>query len=171
MLGGGGTEPRGASVEMSADTRFAWRIIRLAITSAIVLGVILMLAEVTLHPSRGIEIGLGGGWLLMPTVLALSLRWPRVRYALVVPSALVSLSLLAICLTWPIRDSWARIGWFLLTVGVLFGGVLGGWLWFRWLPVPRGLNEPFSPARWTLIGVHTALIVVGIGLVLARAAR
>jgi hypothetical protein len=57
-----------------------------------------------------------------------------------------------------------------MTAGVLFGGMLGVWFWFRWLPVPRGLHEPFSRARWGLIGVHVSLIVAGIGLVLLRAA-
>lgn len=85
------------------------------------------------------------------------------------PSVLVSLSLLAICLTASIPDLAMRIGWLLLTVGIWFGGLLGVWFWFRWLPVPYVLNEPFSTARWMLILVHVALIVAGIGMVLVRA--
>jgi hypothetical protein len=42
---------------------------------------------------------------------------------------------------------------------------LGAWFWFRWLPVPRSLHNPFAPGRWVLIGVHVGMIIVGIGLV------
>ena len=45
--------------------------------------------------------------------------------------------------------------------GCMFGGVLGLWFWFRIAPVPTALNEPDAHGRWTLIGVHVALITVG----------
>jgi hypothetical protein len=41
------------------------------------------------------------------------------------------------------------------------GGGLGLWLWYRLLPVPAALDDPGSPGRWLLIGVHVALVVGG----------
>jgi hypothetical protein len=32
------------------------------------------------------------------------------------------------------------------------------------VPVPASLDDPYSPGRWGLIGLHVALIVVGWGL-------
>jgi hypothetical protein len=52
----------------------------------------------------------------------------------------------------------------LVTAGVLLGGVLGLWFWYRLLPVPAALDDPFSRGRWTLIAVHVSLIVVGLVL-------
>ena len=48
--------------------------------------------------------------------------------------------------------------------GILLGSVLGLWFWYRVLPVPAALDDPFSPGRWTLIGIHIALIVLGLML-------
>jgi hypothetical protein len=42
--------------------------------------------------------------------------------------------------------------------------LLGLWFWYRLLPVPASLDDPFSPGRWTLIAVHIAAIVVGVVL-------
>ena len=153
------------SVEMEADPAFARRVVRLAVTSALVLPVIWLLSATTLRPQPLVGAGLAAGWLLMPSILGLSLRWPRLRYALVVPSSFVSVALLAICLTALPDDNVASAGWLLMTGGVLFGGVLGIWFWFRWMPVPAGLTDPFSAGRWALIVVHVSLIVAGLVLV------
>lgn len=51
------------------------------------------------------------------------------------------------------------------TAGVLMGGVLGLWFWFRLVPVPRFLDDPFSPGRWALVTAHIILIVAGLGLI------
>ncbi len=155
---------------MTADAAFAKRVTRLAITSALVLGCIWVLSAATLQAPPVVGAALAGGWILMPSILGLSLRWPRLRYALLVPSALVAVALLAICATALPRDDLARIGWLLVTGGVLLGGVLGVWFWFRWLPVPTGLSDPFSPGRWALIAVHVSLIVAGLALVSLSAA-
>jgi hypothetical protein len=56
----------------------------------------------------------------------------------------------------------AALGWVLIAVGLLLGGLLGGWFWFRWAPVPRVLDEPFAPARWWLIAVHVGFICAGL---------
>jgi hypothetical protein len=32
------------------------------------------------------------------------------------------------------------------------------------LPVPPALDDPFAPARWMLVVVHVALIVIGLAL-------
>ena len=84
-------------VELTNDPAFARRVIRLALTSSIALGLVWILAIVTLdaHPSVGASLALG--WLLMPSILFLSLRRPRLRYALAIPSALVGVPLLIIC--------------------------------------------------------------------------
>jgi len=154
---------------MSGDRQFARRVRRLAITSAIALGLVWRLAATTLDAHPLVEGGLAGGWLLMPSILGLSLRWPRLRYALVVPSVLVSVALLAICAAARPVNSAAGNGWLLITAGVLLGGVLGMWFWFRWMPVPGWLAHPFSRGRWVLIAIHVSLIVVGLAVVSAAA--
>lgn len=154
-------------VELTKDPEFARRVIRLAVTSSIALGVIWLLAIATLDAHPAVELSLGLGWLLMPLILFVSLQWPRLRYALAIPSVLVAAPLLIISGSDLPADQVARSGWILLTVGILIGGVLGVWFWFRWFPVPASLHTPFSPPRWALIGVHVALIVLGVILVTA----
>lgn len=150
---------------MTTDERFARRVIRLALESTVANGIIWLLATTNVNANVAIRIGLLGGWVLMPSILGLSLRWPVLRYALVVPSSLIGLALLAICVSALPEDQVARAGWLLITVGVLMGGALGGWFWFRWAPVPSKLHEPFSLGRWVLVGIHVCLITVGLLLV------
>ncbi len=160
------TERRGTAtsppIELRADRRFEGRIRRLAATSVVALGLIWLLAESNLQAHPAIGAALAGGWIGMPTILWLSLRRPRLRYGLIVPSTLVTAALLGICTTALPHDAPARVGWLLLTAGILFGGLLGFWFWFRWLPVPATLHEPFAPGRWLLVGIHVALIVAGL---------
>lgn len=59
----------------------------------------------------------------------------------------------------------------MMTAGVLMGGVLGLWFWYRPAPVPLRLDDPFSRGRWLLIGAHVALIVVGMMLAARSVAR
>ena len=153
------------AVERTGDPRFAGRVRRLALTSVAGLGLIWLLWAATLDTHPIIGAGLAGGLLLMPLILALSLRWPALRYALTVPSLLVGLALLAVCITALPEESLASAGWLLMTGGVLLGGVLGMWFWFRWMPVPARLVNPFSPSRWVMIGVHVSLIIAGLALV------
>lgn len=153
------------SLELTSDPAFARRVVRLAATSAVVLGLIWWLARSTLQVDALIDRALLGGWLLMPTMLTLSLRRPRLRYALAIPSGLVGAALVAICLTSLPANGMSRLGWMLVTGGVLLGGTLGLWFWFRWMPVPPGLADPFSPGRWRLIALHVGLIVTGLILV------
>jgi hypothetical protein len=152
-------------VELTSDAAFARRVIRLALTSSIALGFVWLLATVTLDVHPGVGASLALGWFLMPSILFLSLRRPRLRYTLVIPSALVAVPLLIICAGNLPERQIARTGWLLLTAGILSGGVLGVWFWFRWLPVPRWLHAPFSLSRWALIGLHVALVVSGLVLV------
>jgi hypothetical protein len=152
-------------VEMQADRAFATRIVRLACVAAVMLGVIWWLAGRSIpdqhlaHPARA------AGWVLMPSILIVSLRWPGLRYALLVPSLSVTVGLLSICVHELPLGGAARVGWPLTTAGILLGDVLGMWFWFRWLPVPPSLVEPFSPGRWALIAVHAGLITSGVLLV------
>jgi hypothetical protein len=102
--------------------------------------------------------------------LSASLKWPRLRYGLAVPATAVSVALVAICLTALPGDPVLTAGWLLITGGVLLGGTMGLWFWFRWMPVPPRLADPFSPGRWGLIRLHVGLVVIGVVLVsLARA--
>ena len=155
-----------ASVEMTRDIRFGIRVIRLAATSVVALGLIWGLQFATLNTPALVGICLAAGWALMPVLLVASLRWPVARYGLALPSTLIGVGLVAICLTALPQDSDAAlVGWLMTTAGVLMGGALGLWFWFRLAPVPRFLNDPFSPGRWTLVAVHVVLIVVGLGLI------
>jgi hypothetical protein len=82
----------------------------------------------------------------------------------------VSVGLLAIVLSWLPDEPVAAAGWLLLTAGVLLGGVLGLWLWYRLAPVPQALDAPFASGRWALIAVHAGLILAGFALVAAGSA-
>ncbi len=157
-------------IELTADPRFAPRVRRLALISLIALGVLWALAVATLDAPWPVHAALAAGWLLMPAALVASLARARVRLALVVPSSLVSVGLLAIVIAWRPDDPVAATGWLLLTAGVLLGGLLGLWLWYRLVPVPRRLDDPYSGGRWALIGVHAVLILAGFALVAASLA-
>lgn len=153
-------------IEMSDDPLFLPRVRRLAAVSSVALGVIWLLALNTTAPhSAAIDGALLAGWILMPTVLWASIRRPEMRPLVFVPSALVTVGLAALCLTALPDDPVVQGGWLLVTGGILFGGVLGGWFWFRWFPVPAALDAPFGSPRWALIGAHVGMIVVGIALV------
>jgi hypothetical protein len=101
------------------------------------------------------------GWVSMPTILAASLNGPSRRYALIVPASAVSIGLIGMVMAAP-QDT--VIGWLFITVGILLGGSLGVCFWFRWLPVPRILDEPFGWPRVTLVGLHLALGLVVAGI-------
>jgi hypothetical protein len=153
-------------VELSPDQRFTARVARLVVVSAVALGVIWVLATATEGASGWILAALFVGWLAMPALLAVSLIKPMARFLLMIPATLVSFSLIGICATaLPVAGA-DRIGWPMITAGVLLGVVLGGWFWFRWVPVPSAFDAPFSPARWLLVAVHVGLIVVGSALVI-----
>lgn len=154
-------------VEMTGDARFAGRVRRLAITSGVALGAIWALAAFTLDAAAAIDLALLAGWLLMPAVLGASLARPGVRPLVSLPSTLVTVALLALCLTALPAHQPQRSGWLLVAAGILLGGALGLWLWFRLLPVPAALDDPYAHGRWALIGVHVGLIVAGLALVAA----
>ena len=157
-----------SAIEMSADRAFRLRIVRLAAVSAVALGIIWALAadvrQVGLIPMRL----LASGWALMPTVLLASLGYPRLRYALVVPATLVTIALGTVSLDVLSRADKLAAGWLLVTSGVLVGDILGLWFWFRLVPVPSALNDPFSRDRWALVGLHVALVAGGLVLIGAR---
>ena len=156
-------------IEMTADPAMMARVRRLALVSFIALGAIFYLAVATLETHPAIRIALAVGWILMPSLLVLSLHRPVLRYLLVMPSALISIALLA-TLLWALPDDGVlQTGWLLVTTGVFLGGLLGVWFWFRLIPVPAGLDDPFSTGRWALIGIHVAMIVIGLALIAAGA--
>ena len=137
------------------------RVARLAVTSAIALGLIWQLARRTPVHASGAEDALAAGWLLMPSILLLSLRWRRWRYALVAPSLLVLGGLVWMCAVAPPAVGTARVGWLVLTVGIALGGLLGVWFWYEWMPVPERWRDPNARARWGFITMHVALVVAG----------
>lgn len=153
-------------IEMTGDPRFRGRVRRLAITSGVALGVVWVMAVATLDASRTIEALLLAGWISMPTVLGLSLVRPSIRRLVVVPAAMVTTALIGICL-WELPASGlARTGWLTLTAGILLGGGMGAWFWYRWIPVPRAFDDPYSTGRVTLILAHVGLVVAGTALIL-----
>ena len=152
---------RPVPVELTDDTRMRGRVARLALVSLVALGLVVGLAATTLDAPTAVLAALGLGWVLMPIVLAWSLRDPRTRYLLVVPSSLVVVGLLAICAAWLPAGTPAAAGWVILTAGVGLGAALGLWLWFRILPVPPALDDPLAGGRWGLVGIHVTLVVIG----------
>jgi hypothetical protein len=160
----GVASPRRVHVELTRDRRFDRRVARLTVVSAVALGLVWSLVVTTLEAPPEVEAAFAAGWLLMPTTLASSLLYPRLRYGLVLPASLVSIGLLAVCLGWLPADPAVAFGWILMTAGVALGGGLGLWLWYRLLPVPGALDDPFSAGRWALIATHVALIVGGFAL-------
>lgn len=155
---------RSIPVELTADRRITGRVRRLAATSAVALGLIWVLAVTTLEAPAAVDAALAAGWILMPAVLVASLWRPSIRYWLTVPSTLVGFGLVAISVRWLPEDPVAAAGWLLMTVGVLLGGAMGLWFWFRVVPVPTALDDPLSGGRWALIALHVACIVAGLAL-------
>lgn len=160
---------RPVPVELTDDPRVVGRVKRLALVSAVMLGIIWALAVDTLVSPYLVEALLFAGWLLMPVTLVASLYHVAARYWLALPSTLVSLGLLLVVLTRLPSDPVAAAGWVLMLAGVALGGGMGLWLWFRVLPVPQALDIPTARGRWALIGVHVALVVAGALLVAAAA--
>ena len=148
-------------VELRRDRGFDARVLRLTAVSSIALGIVWALAVATLDAPAAVEGALLAGWFLMPAILAASLAEPRLRYGLVVPATLVTVALLAVAVRWLPAEPLGAVGWLSLLAGVGLGGVMGMWLWYRLLPVPPALRDPFGPARWRLIGVHVVLVVLG----------
>src|SRR4030067_37302 len=54
--------------------------------------------------------------------------------------------------------------WLPTTPRILLGATLGACFWYRGLPVPRTLDNPFSPGRWALIALHVSGVVAGLPL-------
>lgn len=157
----------GRPPELSDDPRFARRVKRLIVVASTMLAVIWVLAATTTDAPQPLVAVLAAGWVSQTAVLWYSLRRPRARYGLVVPSTLVCGGLLTLLLWWRPDDSLAAAGWVTTTTGILLGATLGAWLWFRWAPVPGPLRDPFAPGRWTLVGVHAGLVGAGLLLVIA----
>lgn len=160
---------RPVPVELTDDRRIVGRVKRLALVSAVMLGIIWALAVDTLVSPYIVGGLLFAGWILMPVTLVASLYHVAARYWLVLPSTLVTLGLLLVVLTKLPTDPVAAAGWWLMLGGVALGGGMGLWLWFRVLPVPRALHDPVSAPRWALIGAHVALVVAGAVLVVGAA--
>lgn len=148
-------------VEMGRDRRFEGRVLRLTAVSSVALGLVWALAVATVAAPPVVHAALLAGWFLMPTILASSVVEPLLRYGLVVPATLVTVALLAIVARWLPTEPLAAAGWVLMLAGIALGGGLGLWFWYRLLPVPARLGEPFCPERWRLVGVHVGLVVVG----------
>ena len=158
-------------VEMSAGGPFDRRVRRLAGVSLIVLGVLWALARATSDNDPMAGSTMLAGWLLMPSLLTLSLKHPALRYLLSLPSVLVFVGVVATIQCVPDGRTTLAAGWVLVAVGIALGGMLGMWFWYRWLPVPAALDDPFSRSRRALIGIHVALILGGLIAILVDYAR
>jgi len=155
----------GPKLEMSSHPLFRRRLKRLIVVSLVALGMITILAWT--DGADALTVGvLAAGWALMPALLYAGLRRPGWRYLLVVPATLVTVGLLRVATEFA-APGMASLGWWSITAGVMVGAALGAWFWYRWLPVPTRLDDPFSPGRWTLIGVHSGLVLAGMAMVLA----
>lgn len=152
----------GPGVELTTDALFQRRIRRLVAVSAVALGLIFWLAVRDGAP-WWVLAPIGAGWFLMPTFLAASLSKPSMRYLLVIPAATVGMGLIVMALT---TDGSDQAGWVLMTFGILSGGTLGLWFWYRWLPVPRLFDDPFGWPRLILLAGHVGLMLYGFGLLL-----
>jgi len=152
---------RYSGIEMTENRIFAHRVRRLVAISVVALGVIWGLAFMDGAPGW-VLVFLALGWGLMPTILAGSLHRPTLRYALVVPATVVPIGLVGMVAS---GVTSTVNGWIVMAAGILVGGFLGLWFWFRWLPVPREFDDPFAWPRVTLIGVHIALVLVGAAMV------
>jgi hypothetical protein len=150
-----------SGVELTTDRLFAHRIRRLVVISTVALGAIFGLALAD-DAEVWMVVLLGIGWATMPTILALSLRRPLLRYALLVPATAVSIGLVGVTLS---ASEPTGGGWLLITLGILLGGTLGAWFWFRWFPVPRAFDDPYGVPRVALVGLHIALVLIGIAMV------
>ena len=150
-------------VEFTHDESFEARIRRLSVVSVVALGIITALAIRDDAPI-GVVLALVVGWVLMPSLLRLSLRRPPLRYALAIPATAVTGALGVFCLTALPSDA-SVAGWWMITGSIALGALMGMWLWFRWLPVPRDLEDPFSLQRLALVAVHVAGVLAGIVLV------
>ncbi len=157
---------RPAGIEMTHDHPFEARVRRLSVVSSVALGVLVWLA-VGDDASPVVVTMLVAGWVLMPAILRASLRRPKLRYGLAAPALLVAVALTVFCLTDIPDDTLAAAGWWTVTASIWFGATLGTWLWFRWLPVPDALDDPFGTLRLVLVAIHVAAALVGIGLVLS----
>lgn len=142
-----------------AYARLRGRVVRLAAVSVVALGVIFALG-VEADEGALATVALATGWVLMPCVLLLSLRVPGLKFGLAIPASLVSLAT-----GWLALRTFPAPGWPLLSAGILMGAVMGAWFWFRWAPIPAPLLDHNGPARITLLAVHVALVVLGIGIV------
>ena len=152
-------------VELTADARFSGRVRRLGTVSLVAPGLIWWLASTRLSVPPPVLTVLLAGWWLMPATLFASIPYPALRPLLVAPATLITAPVLAIVVWWLPDQFAARIGWVLIAAGLALGGVIGGWFWFRWAPVPVALHDPFAPARWVLIAIHVVLISAGLVLV------
>lgn len=148
-------------LEMTRDRLFTHRVRRLVWVSIFALGVIWVMAFLDDAPNWVLAL-LAAGWLLMPSILAVSLRRPMMRYALVIPATIVPVGLMWMVLT---ASEATLTGWILMAVGILFGGLLGMWFWFRWFPVPRVFADPYGGPRIALVGIHIALVLAGAAMV------
>lgn len=135
------------------------RVIRLAIVSAVALGLVFALA-IDDGATGALLVLLAAGWLSMPTMLALVAAAPRMRATLAVPATLTSLGVFGMAF----RNS-PSAGWAMLAAGIALGGVIGAWLWLGWAPSPAKLRiETRSWPRLFLMSAHVGLVVCGLAV-------
>jgi len=150
-------------LEMTTDRIFGHRVRRLVVITAVGLGVLAGFAYLDGAPLWALGM-LGFGSLSVPFTLACSLRRPRARRALLVPAVAVPIGLAGVA---GAASEATAAGWIVALAGLAAGAFLGLWFWFRWLPVPWILDDPFGWPRVALVGVHIGLILAGGALIAA----
>ena len=112
-----GRRCRSAAIELSDDPRFAGRVRRLAFVSIAALGWLVVLWSRTAETLPLAGAALVAGWITMPLTLLASLQQPLIRYALVVPSTLVTGGVVAMLVRAPLGGVTAA-GWTVILAGL-----------------------------------------------------
>jgi hypothetical protein len=150
-------------IELTTNPWMTRRVHRLIFVSSVALGVITGLAVSDEGPLWAVS-ALGASWVTMPMVLWASVDRPQLRYLLVVPATLATVGLLGMALA---TNGAASAGWLIVMIGISTGGTLGMWFWYRLAPVPHALDDPYGTPRLSLLAVHIALVLIGIGIIVS----
>jgi hypothetical protein len=150
-------------IELTTNPWMTRRVHRLIFVSSVALGVITGLAVSNDGPTWAV-LAIAFAWFAMPTALWASVDRPVLRYLLVVPALSASVGLIGMAIA---TSGVVTAGWLIVLIGISTGGMLGMWFWYRFLPVPYSLDDPYGTPRLSLLAIHIALVLIGIGMIVA----
>jgi hypothetical protein len=148
-------------IELTTNPWMTRRVHRLIVVSSVALGIITGLAVSDDGPSWAV-LAIAFAWFAMPTALWASVDRPRLRYLLAVPAVSASAGLVGMAVA---TSGAAAAGWLIVLIGISTGGMLGMWFWYRFLPVPYSLDDPYGTPRLSLLAIHIALVLIGVGII------